>query len=120
MRDALLGRDSKDADFLVPAIDIAGLRAALEPHGRTEELVVAGRPVGVRFFPASREIRSLARAGIELAPPRREVSPGRRESWPETNTSPFALIACEYGAPWNGAGAFSVRTTSLLTSTPYG
>ena len=51
MRDALLGRDSKDADFLVPGVDIAGLRAALEPHGRTEELVVAGRPVGVRFYP---------------------------------------------------------------------
>ena len=24
------------------------------------------------------------------------------------------MIACEYGAPWNGAGAASVRTTSLL------
>src|SRR4051812_35224016 len=41
-------------------------------------------------------------------------SPGRSASWPDTNTSPFALIACEYGAPWNGAGAASVRTTSLL------
>ena len=57
VRDELLGRDSKDADFLVPATDIAGLRAALEPHGRTEELVVAGRPVGVRFFPRDRAIR---------------------------------------------------------------
>ena len=26
---------------------------------------------------------------------------------------PAALIACEYGAPWNGAGAASVRTTSF-------
>ena len=33
---------------------------------------------------------------------------GRSASWPETNTSPPALIACEYGAPWNGAGAASV------------
>ena len=81
MRDALLGRDSKDADFLVPATDIAGLRAALEPHGRTEELVVADRPVGVRFYPRDPAVRRLARAGIELAPPRREVStgPGRHD-----------------------------------------
>jgi tRNA nucleotidyltransferase (CCA-adding enzyme) len=81
VRDALLGRDSKDADFLVPAIDIAGLRAALAPHGRTEELVVAGRTVGVRFYPRERSVRSLARSGIELAPPRREVStgPGRHD-----------------------------------------
>ena len=35
-------------------------------------------------------------------------------SWPETKTRPPALIACEYGAPWNGAGAASVRTTVLL------
>jgi hypothetical protein len=76
VRDGLLGRDSKDADFLVPATDIAGLRTALEPHGRTEELVVAERPVGVRFFPRDSAVRRLARAGIELAPPRREVLPG--------------------------------------------
>ncbi len=42
---------------------------------------------------------------------RRGAAPaGRRRT-----RSPFALIACEYGAPWNGAGAASVRTTSLLT-----
>ncbi|MGZ4339318.1 MAG: HD domain-containing protein [Gaiellaceae bacterium] len=81
VRDALLGRDSKDADFLVPGTDIAGLRAALDPHGRTDELVVAGRSVGVRFYPHDRSVRRLARAGIELAPPRREVStgPGRHD-----------------------------------------
>ena len=28
-----------------------------------------------------------------------------RRAVPTTNTKPFALIACEYGAPWNGAGA---------------
>jgi tRNA nucleotidyltransferase (CCA-adding enzyme) len=77
----LLGAEAKDADFLVPAIDIAGLRAALTPHGRTEELVVAGRPVGVRHFPTDRELRKRVPAGIELAPPRREVStgPGRHD-----------------------------------------
>ena len=81
VRDAVLGRDSKDADFLVPSTDIAGLTAALEPHGRTEELVVADRPVGVRFYPKDAAVRRLARAGIELAPPRREVStgPGRHD-----------------------------------------
>ncbi len=81
VRDELAGVDSKDADFLVPGVDIAGLRAALEPHGRTEELNVAGRAVGVRFYPADRALRRKVRSGIELAPPRREVStgPGRHD-----------------------------------------
>src|SRR5215467_8319592 len=51
VRDELAGRKSKDADFLVPGLDIDGLRDALAEHGRTEELNVAGRAVGVRFFP---------------------------------------------------------------------
>ena len=65
----------------MPAIDIAGLRAALAPHGRTEERVVAGRAVGVRFHPQEPAVRRLVRAGIEIAPPRREVStgPGRHD-----------------------------------------
>ena len=81
VRDELAGRASKDADFLVPGFDIAGLRDALASHGRTEELIVAGRPVGVRFFPAERLVRRKVPAGIELAPPRREVStgPGRHD-----------------------------------------
>ena len=74
VRDALLGLESKDADFLVPGVDIEGLRAALEPHGRVEDLTVAGRPVGLRLRPRERAIR-------ELAPPRRESStgPGRHD-----------------------------------------
>ena len=76
VRDALLGLESKDADFLVPGVDIEGLRAALEPHGRVEDLIVAGRPVGLRLRPRERAIRELAPAGIELAPPRRESSTG--------------------------------------------
>ena len=81
VRDELLGLDSKDADFLVPGVDIAGLRGLLEPHGRAEELVVAGRTVGLRFYPRDKEIRELAPAGIEFAPPRREQStgPGRHD-----------------------------------------
>jgi tRNA nucleotidyltransferase (CCA-adding enzyme) len=81
LRDELLGIESKDADFLVPGVDIAALRRLLEPHGHVEDLVVASRPVGVRFFPRAKEVRRLAPAGIELAPPRREEStgPGRHD-----------------------------------------
>ena len=81
VRDELLGLESKDADFLVPGVDTEGLRAALAPHGRVEDLVVADRLVGVRFHPSDRRIRGLTRAGIEFAPPRKEVStgPGRHD-----------------------------------------
>jgi len=81
VRDELLGLDSKDADFLVPGVDTDGLKRALEPHGRVEELVVAGRLVGVRLHPRERRVRALAPAGIEFAPPRAEVStgPGRHD-----------------------------------------
>ena len=42
---------------------------------------MAGRAVGVRHYPRDRHLRSLVPAGIELAPPRREVStgPGRHD-----------------------------------------
>ena len=81
VRDELLGHDSKDADFLVPGLDTEGLRAALAPHGRVEDLVVADRLVGVRLHPRDERIRKLTRAGIEFAPPRKEVStgPGRHD-----------------------------------------
>src|SRR5438105_8135223 len=81
VRDELLGKESKDADFLVPGVDTDGLRAALDPHGRVEELVVAGRLVGVRLHPRDRRVHALAPAGIEFAPPRAEVStgPGRHD-----------------------------------------
>src|SRR5215471_4797698 len=81
VRDELLGVDSKDADFLVPGVDIEGLREALSAHGRAEQLVVAGRGVGVRHYPRDRQLRALVPAGIELAPPRREIStgPGRHD-----------------------------------------
>jgi tRNA nucleotidyltransferase/poly(A) polymerase len=65
----------------VPGLDTAGLKEALEPHGRVEDLVVAGRLVGVRLHPSDGMIRTLAPAGIEFAPPRKEVStgPGRHD-----------------------------------------
>src|SRR6202012_184334 len=76
VRDELLGLESKDADFLVPGVDTDALRAALEPYGRGEGLVVAERLVGVRLHPSDTSIRALAPAGIEFAPPRKEVSTG--------------------------------------------
>ena len=81
VRDELLGLDSKDADFLVPGVDTEGLKRALEPHGRVEDLVVANRLVGVRLYPRDATVRRLAPAGIEFAPPRKEVStgPGRHD-----------------------------------------
>jgi tRNA nucleotidyltransferase (CCA-adding enzyme) len=81
VRDELLGLDSKDADFLVLGVDTDGLRAALAPHGRIEDLVVADRLVGVRLHPRDGRIRKLTPAGIEFAPPRKEVStgPGRHD-----------------------------------------
>jgi len=81
VRDELLGHESSDADFLVPGVDTEGLKRALTPHGRVEELIVAGRLVGVRLYPRDATIRRLAPAGIEFAPPRKEVStgPGRHD-----------------------------------------
>jgi tRNA nucleotidyltransferase (CCA-adding enzyme) len=81
VRDELLGLTSKDADFLVPGLDTEGLKRALEPHGRVEDLVVADRLVGIRLLPRDTSVRRLAPAGIEFAPPRKEVStgPGRHD-----------------------------------------
>ncbi len=81
VRDELLGLESKDADFVVPGVDTGRLRAALEPHGRVEDLVVAGRLVGARLHPRETRVRALAPAGIEFAPTRKEVStgPGRHD-----------------------------------------
>jgi putative nucleotidyltransferase with HDIG domain len=81
VRDELLGLESKDADFLVPGVDTDGLKLALAPHGKVEDLIVAGRLVGARLYPRDKSVRRLAPAGIEFAPPRKEVStgPGRHD-----------------------------------------
>ena len=76
VRDELLGLESKDADFVVPGVDYEGLERALSPHGRVEELEVAGRRVGARLYPRDKDLRALAPAGIEFAPPRAERSTG--------------------------------------------
>jgi tRNA nucleotidyltransferase/poly(A) polymerase len=49
VRDEQLGVESKDADFVVPGVDYDGLRAALEAHGKVEDLEVGGRRVGARL-----------------------------------------------------------------------
>jgi tRNA nucleotidyltransferase/poly(A) polymerase len=81
VRDELLGLESKDADFVVPGVDYDGLHDALAPYGRVEELEVAGRRVGARLYPRDENLRQLAPAGIEFAPPRAERStgPGRHD-----------------------------------------
>ena len=81
VRDEFLGIEHADEDFLVPGVDHAGLRAALEPHGRVEDMEVHGQLVGVRFYPRDPAIRALVPAGIELTPPRKErsVGPGHRD-----------------------------------------
>jgi tRNA nucleotidyltransferase (CCA-adding enzyme) len=81
VRDELLGLESKDADFVVSGVDYDGLRRALEPHGRVEDLEVAGRRVGARLYPRDQEVRDAAPAGIEFAPARAERStgPGRHD-----------------------------------------
>ncbi len=82
VRDELLGLDtSSDADFLVPGVDTESLREALAQYGKVEDLVVAGRLVGIRLYPRDKTIRRLVPAGIEFAPPRKEVStgPGRHD-----------------------------------------
>jgi tRNA nucleotidyltransferase (CCA-adding enzyme) len=81
VRDELLGLPHKDQDFVVPNVGLEELRTALAPHGRVDELEVAGQQVGLRLFPRDREARSLAPSGIEFAPPRAERStgPGRHD-----------------------------------------
>ena len=93
VRDELLGRESEDADFLVPAVDAAGLQAALAAHGKVEELTVAGKPVGMRLYPRDRAIRALAPAGVEFAPLRRERSTGTGRHEFEIVVDPEAGIA---------------------------
>jgi tRNA nucleotidyltransferase (CCA-adding enzyme) len=75
VRDELLGIEHRDEDFVVPGFDHDGLRRALAPYGRVEEMVVHGEPKGVRLHPADRALRLLAPAGIELA-----AAPGGEEA----------------------------------------
>lgn len=81
VRDELLGLPVRERDFVVPGVGHAELRAALAPHGRVEDLVVADQRVGVRLHPSDRAARALQPAGIEFTPPRveRSTGPGRHD-----------------------------------------
>jgi len=81
VRDELLGIPVRELDFVVPGVGHAELRAALEPHGRVEDLIVADQRVGARLLTHDREVRALQPAGIEFAPPRveRSTGPGRHD-----------------------------------------
>jgi tRNA nucleotidyltransferase (CCA-adding enzyme) len=67
LRDELLGREPKDLDFLVRGHGVEELLTLCRRYGRADELRVAGRIVGVRFWPSWGP-----REGIEVVPPRRE------------------------------------------------
>ena len=81
VRDELLEIPVRELDFVVPGVGHADLRAALEPHGRVEDLIVADQRVGARLLPRDKEARALQPAGIEFAPPRveRSTGPGRHD-----------------------------------------
>src|SRR5664279_2247663 len=73
LRDELLGREPKDVDFLVRGHAVEELLTLCRQSAKAEELRVAGRLVGVRFWPSWGP-----REGIEIVPPRREhpIRPG--------------------------------------------
>jgi tRNA nucleotidyltransferase (CCA-adding enzyme) len=120
VRDEILGLDSKDADFLVPAIDAERLRTALEPHGRVDDLIVAGRAVGLRLYAHERAIRALAPAGIEFAPPRRERStgPGRHDF--EIVVDPDASVEEDLGRRDFTVNAMARRLADGTLIDPFG
>jgi tRNA nucleotidyltransferase/poly(A) polymerase len=120
VRDELLGRESKDADFVVPGVDYDGLHAALEPHGKVEELEVAGRRVGARLYPRDKELRLLAPAGIEFAPPRveRSTGPGRHDF--EIVADPELSIEADMGRRDFTVNAIARRLETGELLDPYG
>lgn len=76
VRDELLGKAPKDHDFVVIGHGPDQIKEMLKPHGRTDDLIVAGKHVGVRFWPSDPDAQKLAPEGIEFTPPRTEVSTG--------------------------------------------
>ena len=81
---------------------------------------MAGRPVGVRFYPRDREVRRLTPAGIELAPPRREVStgPGRHDF--EIVVDPTATVEDDLARRDFTINAMAIRLDDEFFVDPYG
>ena len=88
MRDELLGLDSKDADFLVLGVDHDELRAVLEPHGRVEDLEVAGQPSAAALPARPGAPRRARPHGIEFAPPRASGAPGPGGTTSRSSSTP--------------------------------
>jgi len=120
VRDELLGIEHADEDFLVPRVDHAGLRAALRPYGRVEDMEVHGQLVGVRLYPSDRAVRALVPAGIELTPPRKErsVGPGHRDF--EIVADPSVSIADDMGRRDFTVNAMARRLETDELVDPYG
>lgn len=119
VRDELLGIEHRDEDFVVPGLDHAGLRRALAPHGRVEEMVVHGELKGVRLHPGNRELRQLAPAGIELA-----AAPGGEEALAAdlarrdftVDAIARSLETAELADPHGGLGDLAARRLRAVTS----
>lgn len=72
VRDRKLGKVPKDDDFMVMASPERIKERVLQTGGRVEDLEVARRLVGVRAY----DVPGAPPEGVELAPPRVEVSTG--------------------------------------------
>ena len=94
VRDELLGRESKDADFLVPGVDAAraagGARAA---RARSRSWSSRGRPVGMRLYPRDR-VAPGARAGGDRvrAAAARASRPGPAGTTSRSSSTPDAGV----------------------------
>lgn len=70
VRDELLGRHSKDSDYVVRGATLAELRSALSPAGKVSTISLrTGQPIGVRAA-----VKGLGL--LEVVLPRKEVSTG--------------------------------------------
>ena len=120
VRDELLGRAAKDQDFVVPGVGYDELRTALSPHGRVEDLEVAGQRVGLRLYPRDSAVRALAPAGIEFAPPRTERStgPGRHDF--EIVASPEISLEQDMGRRDFTINAIAKRLATSELLDPFG
>ena len=121
MRDELLGIEHADEDFLVPGLDQAGLRAALEPHGRVDDMEVHGQLVGVRFHPRDTSVRAAAPSGIELTPPRTRAEHRARPPGLRDRRRPVGLDRGRHGPPRlhrqrDGAGGSRPASSSIRSA----